>query len=159
MVELSQQHVYPQFKDFVMSPVVHHMGTIIIWTCRSHLHHPHFSPSWFSTWPVDTKCMRRNAVPANTKHLHNIYTMLGQRRIYTMLGQRCINVIQMFCVCWSNSNADSTLCHLLLSRHQLPFKIHVLWCFSFPLAFTFYIDLAHVKNPPLFNKSTRLAMI
>ena len=29
--------------------------------------------------------------PANTKHLYNIYTMLVQH---------CINVIQMFCVCW-----------------------------------------------------------
>ena len=32
--------------------------------------------------------------PANTKHLYNIYKMLDQ------LGRRCINVMQMFCVCW-----------------------------------------------------------
>ena len=35
--------------------------------------------------------------PANTKHLYNIYTTLDQR---PTLIQRCINVIQMFCVCW-----------------------------------------------------------
>ena len=30
-----------------------------------------------------------NHIPANTKHLHNIYTILDRR---------CINVIQMFCL-------------------------------------------------------------
>ena len=34
--------------------------------------------------------------PANTKHLYKIYTELGQRT----LGRRCLNVIQMFSVCW-----------------------------------------------------------
>ena len=33
-------------------------------------------------------------IPANTKHLYNIYTTSAQRR------RRYTNVIQMFCVCW-----------------------------------------------------------
>ena len=33
-------------------------------------------------------------LPANTKRLYSIYTMLGRR---------CINVIQTFCVCWASA--------------------------------------------------------
>ena len=36
--------------------------------------------------------------PTDTKHLYNIYTASAQR--LSTLVQHCINVIQMFCVCW-----------------------------------------------------------
>ena len=43
-------------------------------------------------WCVADAHLYRHS-PANTKHLHNIYTMLDQRR-------RRINAMWMFCVCW-----------------------------------------------------------
>ena len=44
---------------------------------------------------------QRTRNPAKTNHLYDIYTMLVQRR------RRCINVIQIFCVCW----VDIICCH------------------------------------------------
>ena len=43
---------------------------------------------------VHSSVYHNNAIPANTKHLYNISTMLAWS------GRRCINVVQMFCVCW-----------------------------------------------------------
>ena len=43
--------------------------------------------------------------PVNTKHLYHIYTVLDHGDTISTVGpatldRRCINVIQMFCVCW-----------------------------------------------------------
>ena len=36
--------------------------------------------------------------PVNTKHVYNVYTTSAQRLL--TLVQHCINVLQMYCVCW-----------------------------------------------------------
>ena len=47
-----------------------------------------YTASWWPSWS-------EGGNPANTKHLYNICTRLGQT-----LERRCTNLIQMFCVCW-----------------------------------------------------------
>ena len=58
----------------------------------------------------------RPTLPANRKHLYNIYYNVGST--LKTLGRRCTNVIQMFCVCWAQQPSNdihiskNTLCIL-----------------------------------------------
>ena len=76
------------------------------------------NPARTSTTP-DRTVLHGIHYPANTKHLYNIYTMLGQRRRRS--GRRCINVIQMFCVCWVpiQHHPDIMLYMRLFSKEHL----------------------------------------